>query len=63
MTTDFALSLRRFLTDHLAGLRGCSTNTIVSYRDAFKLLIWPLDAEYFGSSEPSFNLVQPIDRP
>ena len=39
MTTDFALSLRRFLTDHLAGLRGCSTNTILSYRDAFKLLI------------------------
>ncbi len=39
MATDFALSLRRFLTDHLAGLRGYSTNTIVSYRDAFKLLI------------------------
>src|SRR5258707_14074192 len=31
--------LRRFLTAHLAGLRGCSPNTIVSYRDAFKLLI------------------------
>jgi integrase/recombinase XerD len=27
------------LTDHLAGLRGCSPNTIVSYRDTFKLLI------------------------
>src|SRR5664280_188495 len=39
MATDFAVSLRRFLTDHLAGLRGYSTNTIVSYRDAFKLLI------------------------
>jgi integrase/recombinase XerD len=39
MATDFALSLRRFLTGHLAGLRGYSTNTIVSYRDAFKLLI------------------------
>jgi integrase/recombinase XerD len=39
MATDFAVSLRRFLTDHLAGLRGCSPNTIVSYRDAFKLLI------------------------
>ncbi len=39
MATDFALSLRRFFTDHLAGLRDCSPNTIVSYRDAFKLLI------------------------
>ncbi len=39
MATDFAVSLRRFLTDYLAGLRGCSPNTIVSYRDAFKLLI------------------------
>lgn len=39
MTTDFAVSLRRFLTDYLAGLRGYSFNTIVSYRDAFKLLI------------------------
>lgn len=39
MATDFALALRRFLTGHLAGLRGCSPNTIVSYRDAFKLLI------------------------
>ena len=28
MATDFAVSLRRFLTDHLAGLRGCSPNTI-----------------------------------
>lgn len=39
MATDFAVFLRRFLTDHLAGLRGYSTNTIASYRDAFKLLI------------------------
>jgi site-specific recombinase XerD len=39
MATDFAVFLRRFLTGHLAGLRGYSTNTIVSYRDAFKLLI------------------------
>jgi site-specific recombinase XerD len=39
MATDFAVFLRRFLTAHLAGLRGCSPNTIVSYRDAFKLLI------------------------
>ena len=39
MATDFAVSLRRFLSDHLAGLRGCSPNTITSYRDTFKLLI------------------------
>ncbi len=39
MATDLALFLRRFLTGHLAGLRGYSPNTIVSYRDAFKLLI------------------------
>ena len=39
MATDFAVFLRRFLTGHLAGLRGYSPNTIVSYRDTFKLLI------------------------
>lgn len=39
MATDFAVCLRRFLTAHLAGLRGFSPNTIASYRDTFKLLI------------------------
>ena len=39
MATDFAVSLHRFLTSYLAGLRGYSPNTIASYRDAFKLLI------------------------
>jgi integrase/recombinase XerD len=39
MATDFAVFLRRFLTSHLAGLRGYSPITIASYRDAFKLLI------------------------
>ena len=39
MATDFAVFLRRFLTGHLAGLRGYPPNTIASYRDAFKLLI------------------------
>src|SRR6266496_1151500 len=39
MATDFAVLLHRFLTTHLAGLRGCSPNTIASYRDTFKLLI------------------------
>ena len=39
MATDFASFLGRFLTAYLAGLRGCSPNTITSYRDTFKLLI------------------------
>jgi integrase/recombinase XerD len=39
MATDFAAALRRFLTSYLAGLRGCSPNTVASYRDTFKLLI------------------------
>jgi integrase/recombinase XerD len=39
VATDFAVFLRRFLTAHLAGLRGCSPNTVASYRDTFKLLI------------------------
>ncbi len=39
MATDFAVLLHRFLTTYLAGLRGCSPNTITSYRDSFKLLI------------------------
>jgi integrase/recombinase XerD len=39
VATDFAVSLRRYLTDHMAGLRGCSPNTVSSYRDTFKLLI------------------------
>jgi len=39
VATDFAVFLRRFLTSYLAGLRGCSPNTIASYRDTFKLLI------------------------
>lgn len=39
MATDFAVFLHRFLTTHLAGLRGCSPHTIASYRDTFKLLI------------------------
>lgn len=39
MATDFATFLQRYLTSHLAGLRGASPNTIASYRDTFKLLI------------------------
>ncbi|HJT94855.1 MAG TPA: site-specific integrase, partial [Mycobacterium sp.] len=39
MATDFAVFLHRFLTAHIAGLRGYSPNTVASYRDTFKLLI------------------------
>jgi len=39
MATDFAVFLHRFLSSHMAGLRGCSPNTITSYRDTFKILI------------------------
>lgn len=39
MPTDFATSLHRYLTSHLAGLKGASPNTIASYRDTFKHLI------------------------
>ena len=39
MATGLAVFLHRFLTSHLAGLHGCSPNTIASYRDTFRLLI------------------------
>lgn len=37
--TDLAIHLSRFFTDHLAGERNASPNTIKAYRDAFKLLL------------------------
>jgi site-specific recombinase XerD len=37
--TDLALYLSRFFTEHLAGERNASPNTIKGYRDAFKLLL------------------------
>ena len=39
MSTLIIVKFGRFLTSHLAGLRGCSPNTVASYRDTFKLLI------------------------
>ena len=59
MATDFAVHLRRFLTDHMAGLRGCSPNTISSYRDTFKLLICYLRDE--RSIPPERLTLEPID--
>ena len=37
--TDFAYYLTNFLSKYLPGVKGCSVNTISSYRDAFKLLL------------------------
>ena len=37
--TDFAKLLTGFLGSYLPGIRNCSTNTIKSYRDTFKLLL------------------------
>jgi site-specific recombinase XerD len=37
--TDFALYLSRFFTEHLAGIRNLSKNTIKAYRDTFRLLL------------------------
>ena len=37
--TDFALHLTCFLSRYLPGQRNLSTNTIASYRDAFKLFL------------------------
>ena len=37
--TDFAIHINSFLTRYLPGQRNLSTNTITSYRDAFKLFL------------------------
>lgn len=36
---DFSYMLSKFLSTHLTGERNLSTNTILSYRDTFKLLL------------------------
>jgi integrase/recombinase XerD len=58
MATDFAVHLRRFLTDHMAGLRGCSPNTISSYRDTFKLMIcWFRDERHVPPERLTLELI------
>jgi len=37
--TDFANYLKRFFSEHLAGVRNLSKNTIMAYRDTFRLLL------------------------
>lgn len=44
-TTDFARYLSSFLTDYLPKQRGASQNTILSYRDCFKLLLRYFECE------------------
>ena len=36
---DFAYMLSKFLSNHITGERNLSTNTVMSYRDTFKLLL------------------------
>ena len=37
--TDFANYLARFFSEHLAGVRNLSKNTITAYRDTYRLLL------------------------
>ena len=46
MPTDFATAMRRWFTGYLPATRALASNTITSYRDAFKLLI-----AYFAERE------------
>ena len=60
MATDFAVLLHRFLTSHLAGLRGCSPNTIASYPDTFKLLIaWFSDVRSIRPDKLTLDRIDP----
>lgn len=43
---NFAQYLSTFLTDYLAGTRNLSANTIISYRDAFVILITFMNEKY-----------------
>ena len=43
--TDFALHINGFLSRYLPGQRNLSTNTITSYRDAFKLFLLFCEAD------------------
>lgn len=38
-TTDFAKHLTTFFGNYLPGVKNLSENTILSYRDAFRLLL------------------------
>lgn len=61
--TDFARNVTGFLSRYLPGQRNVSTNTVVSYRDAFKLLLLfcetekRLKADKIGLEEVTAELV------
>lgn len=58
MATDFAILLQRYLTSHLAGIRGASPNTISSYRDTFRLLItWLRDQRGISPKKLTLNRI------
>jgi len=57
---DFAYMLSRFLSIHLAGERNLSPNTILSYRDTFKLLLGYLRDE--KKLQPEKVTLESIDR-
>lgn len=58
--TDFAKNLTYFLSKYLPGQRNVSTNTIKSYRDAFKLLLNFFDAELNIKPEHlTFSVIDP----
>jgi len=45
-TTDFAYSLSKYLSSYLVGQRGVSGNTIVSYRDTFRIFLKYCQSEH-----------------
>lgn len=45
-TTDFAQCLASYLTMYLSGQLGLSVNTIMAYRDTFKLVLLFAEKEY-----------------
>lgn len=53
--TDFAYHLTNFLSKYLPGIEGCRPNTIMSYRDTFKLLM-TFAKDVDGIKETKINL-------
>jgi len=58
--TDFAKTLTNFLTKYLSGQRNLSTNTIKSYRDAFKQLLIYLQNE--ENISPEYLTFKELDK-
>ncbi|MBK5263319.1 MAG: tyrosine-type recombinase/integrase [Peptostreptococcaceae bacterium] len=58
--TDFAYSLTKYLTDYLSATIGASKNTIISYRDTFKLLLIYTSKQ--KSKKPEMLVLADFDR-